>query len=108
MGRCSLAMGHERAQSSASREPQREKRTRGTQEIGLEVPRRDARRNEADAAKSSGRQGAGGLLLFLGAGLIVSEFSTDASSIGAGLGLLLVLVGAGLVLHRHSEDRSAS
>jgi membrane-bound ClpP family serine protease len=75
--------------------------------MDIALPPRYSGRDEVDTAKPIRRQGVGGLLLFLGAGLIASDASMDSTTIGGGLGLLLLLVGAGLVLHRQPEDHPA-
>ena len=75
--------------------------------MGIRALRRHATSDEYNGTKPMRRQGVGGLLLLVGAGLIGSESSGDGSQIGGGLGFLLVLVGAGLILDRQPEGRVA-
>ena len=68
--------------------------------MGIGVLFRNPIAEAADRGKPIRRQGVGGLLLLLGAGLIFPESFADTPSVGGGLGFLLLLVGLGLIIHR--------
>jgi len=75
--------------------------------MGIVTLSENARGGKADGETPAWREGVGELLLLVGAGLFVSEYSRDTSPIGGGLSLLLLLLGAGLVLDPQLEPRPA-